>query len=472
MNSVQTIYEFIKNKIKEKKPEILFAPGDYFNTLVLYTSEGISRALKYAYDLLYQSFYHKATGDILYKKALDHEIPFNTGAFAEGIQRFGRNENAEQMYVIPKGTQVATSAYTRLAHKYRTTEEGFINIGQAAVDIPIEATFWGSDYNKDADNITTMIDSVPGVEWTTNPEPVYGGQDHDEEEEIRKKVLGYIRNIGRATIGALGYRASVVPGVMNLAIDENPQGSIMHPTVDPMMRYHGEWSADEEEKYHYGEAMITEEAEAYVDFYFEGTYIHPVIWSGSGVADLYIDDEFVDAISLEEDSSNMYQVEDGKHYVRLQLRNGELVFDGFKVFNPHPRDAVIKIYLDSGAGMISWDILKEAYTILNTQWRACGIRMFLDRMRMELVDIEVKVLWERGAQKTEAKSRMESEIATFIAMAKPGERIYICNIMPILLGITVDGTRQVKCAEVLTPDFTLKHDKVYRLNKVIWHEDH
>jgi len=137
-----------------------------------------------------QTFAGDATGDSLDKRAAEISINRIPASPAIGTVKFTGAEES----IIPAGSVVATENGV----EYETDDEVVIDdTGTATVRVTaVEA---GTGGNVPANTITVISTPIPGVASVTNPEPSYGGEDEEADEDFRKRYFDEISN--KATDG-------------------------------------------------------------------------------------------------------------------------------------------------------------------------------------------------------------------------------------------------------------------------------
>lgn len=106
---------------------------------------------------------------------------------AQGTLTFSRYIPISFDLIIPKGTVCAS--YGDEAVEYETTEDGILPAGGVSVNIPAQAVAGGKKGNAAASYINTLVTEVNGINYVVNPEPFTGGQDPEEDESYRARVL-------------------------------------------------------------------------------------------------------------------------------------------------------------------------------------------------------------------------------------------------------------------------------------------
>jgi hypothetical protein len=466
---IETIYNFIKSAIVAElaaySKTLDFAAGDYSDTIVLYISEGIAKIIDYAKAMMQNAFISTCSAEFLLRKCNDFGVSYSVGEYATGVIKFTRLTNATVDYVIPAGTIVSTSQNRYMGLEFFTTEEVILLTGTASVEADIQASLPGDLYNLTAGTIQYLSAVVEGVTGLVQEADITGGVNQDTIDEIRAKLLDYVRNIGRATIGALIYRAKSITGVKYVSIKENPDGWLTYEDDTPLATYTGSWS-EETGDYRFGTAKFSDTATDEVSVQFEGTQIKPIL-SGGGIVDCYINDVFVESL---DESSTLTCTFDLYNTLKMVVRSGDVYVDGFEVYSPYKRNSEILVYVDDGTGTASWALMNTVKDDLYPYWRACGIYLHLNRTEVELIDLEINVEWEQHAKTTEVKDYAETQIALWMSKQSPNTLIRMCNIIPIVLPITVAGRRQVKCCSVVTPNYQLDYQTSARLGEVTWNE--
>lgn len=145
-----------------------------------------------------QCFPQTAVGEALDNHAAMRGLTRREAEKAVGTVRFfagaGRSEAAE----LPRGTVCMTAEGLR----YLTTEAGTIPVGETQLDLPVEAAEAGSAYNAAADRIVWLAVPPAGVTGCTNPEALTGGQDQEEDEALRQRVLATYRRLANGANAA------------------------------------------------------------------------------------------------------------------------------------------------------------------------------------------------------------------------------------------------------------------------------
>jgi len=91
---------------------------------------------------------------------------------------------------IPAGTIaiVPSDGITQEVIEFKTLERGDVD-GTEVIDLQVEAVKAGTIGNVDVGTIIAFATSINGVKSVTNPEPVTGGTDPEEDESFRTKLI-------------------------------------------------------------------------------------------------------------------------------------------------------------------------------------------------------------------------------------------------------------------------------------------
>lgn len=99
--------------------------------------------------------------------------------------RFSLKEAVNQNIIITKGTRV-TSDYSRY---FATTETTVLQAGALYVDIEVESTEGGSNYNDIAvGELNVLVDLIPFIDGVSNITITSGGGDIEDDEDLRQRI--------------------------------------------------------------------------------------------------------------------------------------------------------------------------------------------------------------------------------------------------------------------------------------------
>ena len=138
-----------------------------------------------------QAFPQTAEGEYLDRHAALRGLERKVGAAAQGVVRFENSTAAAQLRIIPKGTVCMTAGLVR----FETVEKAVLPAGALYVDVPVRAVEAGSAGNVSAGTITSMAVAPLGVSSCSNPEACVGGEDAEEDETLRQRILDTYRRL-------------------------------------------------------------------------------------------------------------------------------------------------------------------------------------------------------------------------------------------------------------------------------------
>jgi len=118
---------------------------------------------------------------------------------------------------IPEGTTLKTDS----GLKFLTTAAGEISDGETdSDDIEVEGEEVGVAYNVASSTVTTIADTIDGVETVDNALAATGGVDIESDYEYKKRFQAYIEGLGRSNIAGLLYGALSVDGITSATVVE------------------------------------------------------------------------------------------------------------------------------------------------------------------------------------------------------------------------------------------------------------
>lgn len=145
-----------------------------------------------------QCFPQTATGENLDLHAQMRGLSRRQAAKAVGTVRFFAGEERTEPAEIPAGTVCMTGGGLR----YVTTQAGVIPVGEGQLDLPVEAAEAGADWNVQAGQIIYLALAPSGITACTNPDPMTGGADGEEDESLRQRVLATYRRLANGANAA------------------------------------------------------------------------------------------------------------------------------------------------------------------------------------------------------------------------------------------------------------------------------
>lgn len=132
-----------------------------------------------------QAFPQTAEGEWLDRHAQLRGLARKEAITARGVVRFLAGETAQENRTIPAGTVCMTTGLIR----FETTQEGVLPAGSLSVDLPVQAVVPGRAGNVGAGAILSLAVAPVGIAGCTNPEACTGGEDQEEDEVLRQRVL-------------------------------------------------------------------------------------------------------------------------------------------------------------------------------------------------------------------------------------------------------------------------------------------
>lgn len=169
-----------------------------------------------------QAFPQTAQGEYLDRHAQLRSLERKGAVAARGVVRFTAGEAAEEDRVIPQGTVCMTVGLVR----FETTQEGVISAGSLTADVPVRALVEGAAGNVGAGTITSMAVAPVGVRSCTNPQPCSGGEEAEDDETLRLRVLDTFKRLPNGANAAF-YEQSALSfdGVAAASVVPRPRGT-------------------------------------------------------------------------------------------------------------------------------------------------------------------------------------------------------------------------------------------------------
>lgn len=169
-----------------------------------------------------QAFPQTAQGEYLDRHAQLRSLERKGAVAAQGVVRFTAGETAAEDRVIPQGTVCMTVGLVR----FETTQEGVISAGELTADVPVRALTEGAAGNVGAGTIVTMAVAPVGVLSCTNPQPCTGGEEAEDDETLRARVLDTFKRLPNGANAAF-YEQSALSfdGVAAAAVVPRPRGT-------------------------------------------------------------------------------------------------------------------------------------------------------------------------------------------------------------------------------------------------------
>ena len=173
----------------------------------------IQRVMSAIYDAI---FIDSSDRYSLIRKMHDEGMGIKGEEFAAGIVRIGSSTAPLARVDIPQGSFVKTES----GYSYEIIKGGYIDASTIAdlrgsYTIPLEAkaAMPGTKYNVQADVINQLETSINEIDIVYNPLAITGGQDVEDTESIRNRLIDAKKDPGRGTMTWFKYRAESFPGV-------------------------------------------------------------------------------------------------------------------------------------------------------------------------------------------------------------------------------------------------------------------
>lgn len=141
--------------------------------------------------LLDQSFPQTATGEYLDRHAQLRGISRSIATCATGKLRFGVSTAVSGNLSVKSGTVCMTKDGVRFA----TTDDAILKAGSLYVDVPAMALEPGRQGNVAVNTVTIMAAMPVGIKACTNPEAFSGGEDEENDEGLRRRLLDSYRRL-------------------------------------------------------------------------------------------------------------------------------------------------------------------------------------------------------------------------------------------------------------------------------------
>lgn len=189
-------------------------PGSVAGTLV----RAVARELTLLYAQMDEA-YRRAFLDTAGGVALDNVIALvgvtrNPAQAATGAVRFSRRRASGDRVVVTAGTVLEDSA----GRRFTTTSEAVIEADQTEGDATVAAVEPGPDGNVNARTVEVMPTPPPGVDAVTNPLPITGGQEPEDDDAVRERARHALERAGNATVAALEFTVRDVDGIEDVAV--------------------------------------------------------------------------------------------------------------------------------------------------------------------------------------------------------------------------------------------------------------
>lgn len=138
-----------------------------------------------------QCFPQTATGESLDLHAQERGLERRPALKATGVVRFFAGEERTETTRIPLGTICMTAG----GQRYLTTRAGNVSVAERSVDLPVAASEAGAAWNAGEGEIIYMVLPPSGITACTNPAALTNGEDREEDEALRQRVLATYRRL-------------------------------------------------------------------------------------------------------------------------------------------------------------------------------------------------------------------------------------------------------------------------------------
>lgn len=122
---------------------------------------------------------------------------------------------------IPAGSPIQTP----LGVIYLTTAAATLPAGSTSVSVPVTCTQIGTIGNTIAGSITQLVQSIPGIDTVTNPDPVTNGINAEQDSAFRARFILYIGSVMKGTVLAVQNAIASYQQGLEYAVVEGPVGS-------------------------------------------------------------------------------------------------------------------------------------------------------------------------------------------------------------------------------------------------------
>ena len=156
----------------------------------------LSNSIGWLYD---QIFPQSATGEYLEKHCEERGIKRKEQVKAVGKLKFMRKLPLAYDVLIPKGTVCCISDDS--AFSYITTADAKLLAQNFEVEVRAEAVSGGKDYNCGNGKINTLVSMPEGIESVTNSVPFMGGEDKEDDDHLRERLLAAYKTMPNGANG-------------------------------------------------------------------------------------------------------------------------------------------------------------------------------------------------------------------------------------------------------------------------------
>lgn len=188
---------------------------------------------------MYSSGYiDEASGANLEKICSLASVRRQPATFSEGKATFGGDDETNPE--ITEGFNISTDDDI----VFETTESGKIG-DDGTVTLEIQSTQRGSENNVAASTIVNLEDEKSGVFTVTNNDPTYGGEDKEDDAQLRLRTKNSLQERGNATLNAIEQRLLDYEGITAVSIDEHSDEVLLDITIGGLGEFKGTDTEDE-----------------------------------------------------------------------------------------------------------------------------------------------------------------------------------------------------------------------------------
>ncbi|WP_444642393.1 baseplate J/gp47 family protein [Caproiciproducens sp. R1] len=174
-----------------------------------------------------QTFAQSAQGEQLELRAQERGLQRKQPVAARGRIAFQRTTPLWYDVPVPEGTVCATSGDEPV--RYVTTESALLKNGELSVEVPAKAEQGGKSGNTQPGTVSVMVTPPPAIENAANPSAFAGGEDGENDSELRARLMQSYASISNGTNAAF-YRECALKydGVYSVGVvpRENGAGTV------------------------------------------------------------------------------------------------------------------------------------------------------------------------------------------------------------------------------------------------------
>lgn len=168
-----------------------------------------------------QCFPQTAQGEELDKHAQLRGIVRRQAVAAAGVVRFYVDQARETDTEVPEGTVCMTAGGVR----FLTSRAGFVPKGELYADLPVTAAQAGEEGNVSQGSVIYMALPPTGIAACINPEALSGGQEEDDDDALRERVMATFRRLANGANSAFYRQAAMAfDGVAAVAVLPQSRG--------------------------------------------------------------------------------------------------------------------------------------------------------------------------------------------------------------------------------------------------------